>query len=305
MEKVQIVKIKRFPPKTIKNIDYGINIWNPNFGLMKNKTTNKEQPSEITVNSDISTSFWKKIVVRSRYFFNPTEVNLAKLIYGSICENIQKNHSNSTREQQNNNMFTLNINELINRHFSNLNKKEIFNKTRQMKKTIKKLMAFQMDLTGYTQNGRTYETTTNFLVDPLLVHDEKGFLQLSYKLSEWFDFERKLDGDKRPITENYPVYQQIETNFGVRIDHFNDYQKTILTIFKSKFDYKKGLKTININLKNDLPELLLNWEGLADRTKRQYFSNYKKALNILSKDENFGQYIEIISTRGDYEIRRF
>ena len=322
-------KIKQGKPKYIKRIDYGINIWNPEFGLYKNTTKRSERPSEIIVENQIQNAPWYRIKVDSRYYFNPTEINLAKILYGAMVNQNQRDHLGLTREEQNNGVWTMDLIEILKLHFPDLDRTGLKTKKRQMKNTIEKLMELNLVLWG--KNGDTeIKATTSFFIEPKLFHNkEQNRLEVQYKYSEWFDIERQLIGDKRTITTDFLTYQHIDTRFPAHLERFNEeensqYIKTVLTHFKSMFDFKNGLRQIEFNVRKNIEEIVSNWEELKGPTQRQYLGAYISAFETIEKDKYFSNYFKRVGgktasslpgfsehtkkTRGDlviYDIHRF
>jgi hypothetical protein len=293
-------------PKHINKIDYGINIWNPDFGFMKNTTKDTETPGEIVIESQFKNSFWKKLTLDSRYYFNPQEVNLAKMIYGQMVYDNKKYYSELERETQNNKTFTMDISELLKTHFTDLSQNELKQKKKDIKKTIKKLAKLQIELYGELEDGTKINKFTSFIIEPEVVsNDQKGSLRLSYRLSEWFDVERALNGDKRGITTDFLVYQNIETNFGAQIHKLTKYEQTILTHFKTIFDFKSNQKSIIFNVRNNLSEIVTNWNELKAPTRRQYMGAYVGAFARIEENEIFGKHFKCIGMGDSYEITRF
>lgn len=293
--------IKQPKPKHIKKIDYGINIWNPEFGLYKNTTKDSERPPEIIVENQIVGAAWQRIEVSSKYYFNPTEINYAKLLYGAMVNLNHKEHSHLTREEQNNTIFQIDINEMIRTYFPNLTIDQAKVKKRQFQKTVKKLMHLHLYLGREGEKEGEYRRTSFFESPKLEWNKEINKSVISFKYSEWFDIERKLFGDKRTITNDFLVYQHIDTSFPRELERFGNGKKhllikTVLTHFKSLFDFKNGLKCIEqFNVRKDLPQIVSNWEELKGPTHREYLGSYITAFETIENDPYFSKYFKRVA----------
>jgi hypothetical protein len=298
MSKIKKTIIKQPKPKHIKKIDYGINIWNPEFGLYKNTTKDSETPPDIIIENQIEGAAWNKIRVSSSYYFNPTEINLAKLLYGAMVNLNHKEHSNLTREEQDNTTFHIDLIEMIKLYFPDLSADAVKTKKRQFQKTVKKLMHLHLYLGREGEKEGNYRRTS-FFENPLLEwNKELNKSVISFRYSEWFDIERKVLGDKRTITNDFLVYQHIDTSFPEQLERFNkeehsQYIKTVLTHFKSLFDFKNGLKCIEqFNVRKDIEEIVGNWEDLKRPTQRQYLGAYITAFETIENDQYFSKYFK-------------
>jgi hypothetical protein len=306
----------------IKKIDYGINMWNPAFKLMKHYTTEDETPPDVIVENQFEGSAWKQIKVISRYYFTPIEINIAKMIYQEL---INLNMSALSRAEQNDKIWTMDVNEFIEKadfHYDTQNQRTVIKK--QIEKTIVKLFHFKMELTTKKELGKEVKHLTSFIEYAKITKEEQGKWTISFKISEWFDVERDIDiKEQRRITKEFLCYQNIQTDF------FNDIRKEedkhkqfLLTHFKTLFDFKNGKKkpfTFDIKDDKDMEYLIPEWQFQEEfklmtdedfkRAKKKQEAKrtaFKKAFINLSKDEKWKNYFRQVNSKGtQFEIHRY